>query len=138
MMGKEIEFRPATFYLGVADMLAGEVEGQVRSGVGGRKLGSDAGLEEQKQSVGMGAGKEGVEAVVSWVPKGGINAGAGEDGVHAKVMESSAVTGANVEEVNRTGSPSRCSRTGSVEGRTKVGGTDVREQTGEGREWGGG
>ncbi|KAJ6509348.1 Alpha/Beta hydrolase protein [Mycena vitilis] len=28
MMGREITFRPATFYLGVADMLAGEVEGQ--------------------------------------------------------------------------------------------------------------
>ncbi|GLB35976.1 putative PGAP1-like protein [Lyophyllum shimeji] len=26
MMGKEIKFRPATFYLGIADMLAGEVE----------------------------------------------------------------------------------------------------------------
>lgn len=26
-MGKEIKFRPATFYLGIADMLAGEVEG---------------------------------------------------------------------------------------------------------------
>lgn len=28
MMGKEIKFRPATFYLGIADMLAKEVEGQ--------------------------------------------------------------------------------------------------------------
>jgi triacylglycerol lipase len=28
MFGKEIKFRPATFYLGVADFLAGEVEGQ--------------------------------------------------------------------------------------------------------------
>lgn len=28
MMGKQIEFRPATFYLGIADMLAHEVEGQ--------------------------------------------------------------------------------------------------------------
>ena len=28
-MGKEIKFRPATFYLGIADMLAREVEGQV-------------------------------------------------------------------------------------------------------------
>jgi triacylglycerol lipase len=28
LIGKEIKFRPATFYLGVADMLAGEVEGQ--------------------------------------------------------------------------------------------------------------
>ena len=26
-MGKEIKFRPATFYLGIVDMLAGEVEG---------------------------------------------------------------------------------------------------------------
>ena len=29
IMGKEIKFRPATFYLGIVDMLAGEVE-QVR------------------------------------------------------------------------------------------------------------
>jgi triacylglycerol lipase len=28
MMGREITFRPATFYLGIVDMLAGEVEGQ--------------------------------------------------------------------------------------------------------------
>lgn len=28
MMGKEIKFRPATFYLGIADMLAREVEAQ--------------------------------------------------------------------------------------------------------------
>jgi triacylglycerol lipase len=28
MMGKEIKFHPATFYLGIADMLAREVEGQ--------------------------------------------------------------------------------------------------------------
>ncbi|TFK36886.1 Alpha/Beta hydrolase protein [Crucibulum laeve] len=28
MMGKEIKFRPATFYMGIADMLAKEVEGQ--------------------------------------------------------------------------------------------------------------
>jgi len=28
MMGNEIKFRPATFYLGIADMLAREVEGQ--------------------------------------------------------------------------------------------------------------
>jgi triacylglycerol lipase len=26
IMGKEIKFRPATFYLGIVDMLAGEVE----------------------------------------------------------------------------------------------------------------
>ena len=29
-MGKEIKFRPATFYLGIADMLAREVEGHDR------------------------------------------------------------------------------------------------------------
>lgn len=27
-MGKEIKFRPTTFYMGIADMLAREVEGQ--------------------------------------------------------------------------------------------------------------
>ncbi|KAG6817706.1 hypothetical protein H0H87_004497 [Tephrocybe sp. NHM501043] len=32
MMGKEIKFRPATFYLGIADMLAGEVDGIPREG----------------------------------------------------------------------------------------------------------
>ncbi len=34
MMGKEIKFRPATFYLGIADMLAREVEGLARTGQG--------------------------------------------------------------------------------------------------------
>ena len=32
MMGREIKFSPATFYLGIADMLAGEVEGIPREG----------------------------------------------------------------------------------------------------------
>ena len=32
--GKEIKFRPATFYLGIADWLAREVEGQGREGEG--------------------------------------------------------------------------------------------------------
>ena len=27
MTGREIKFKPATFYLGIADMLAGEVDG---------------------------------------------------------------------------------------------------------------
>lgn len=31
-MGKEIKFRPATFYLGIVDMLAQEVEGQKAAG----------------------------------------------------------------------------------------------------------
>jgi hypothetical protein len=31
-MGKDIKFRPATFYLGIADMLAGEVEGIRKEG----------------------------------------------------------------------------------------------------------
>lgn len=35
MMGKEIKFRPATFYLGIADMLAREVEGQGEEGEDG-------------------------------------------------------------------------------------------------------
>ena len=32
MMGREIKFSPATFYLGIADMLAGEIEGIPREG----------------------------------------------------------------------------------------------------------
>ena len=36
-MGKEIKFRPATFYLGIADMLAREVEGLARGGEGGER-----------------------------------------------------------------------------------------------------
>ncbi|KXN86787.1 Lipase 2 [Leucoagaricus sp. SymC.cos] len=32
IIGKEIKFRPATFYLGIADMLAREVEGQTEGG----------------------------------------------------------------------------------------------------------
>ncbi|KAF8913039.1 Alpha/Beta hydrolase protein [Gymnopilus junonius] len=47
MMGKEIKFRPATFYLGIVDMLAREVEGQ------GKEEASNAGagveLEERSQ-----------------------------------------------------------------------------------------
>ena len=32
MMGREIKFSPATFYLGIADMLASEIEGIPREG----------------------------------------------------------------------------------------------------------
>lgn len=38
MMGKEIKFRPATFYLGIADMLAGEVEGISKEGEQGTRV----------------------------------------------------------------------------------------------------
>jgi len=38
MMGREIKFRPATFYLGIADMLAGEVEGIPKEDEEGRPV----------------------------------------------------------------------------------------------------
>lgn len=43
-MGKEIKFRPATFYLGIADMLAREVEEQ--GSENGSKVGAGVDLEE--------------------------------------------------------------------------------------------
>ncbi|KAF8203197.1 triacylglycerol lipase [Pholiota molesta] len=50
MMGKEIKFRPATFYLGIADMLAREVEGQGEGedGVAASKAG--AGVQTRTRS----------------------------------------------------------------------------------------
>lgn len=48
MMGKEIKFRPATFYLGIADMLAREVEGQ----------GKEEEHEEAREPSKAGAGVE--------------------------------------------------------------------------------
>ncbi|KAF8973581.1 Alpha/Beta hydrolase protein [Flammula alnicola] len=46
MMGKEIKFRPATFYLGIADMLAREVEGQgSEEGIEGSQVGEGVVLE---------------------------------------------------------------------------------------------
>ncbi|PPQ64484.1 hypothetical protein CVT26_002023 [Gymnopilus dilepis] len=54
--GKEIKFRPATFYLGIADMLAREVEGQGKEGEEhgeareSSKAGAGVELEERKKS----------------------------------------------------------------------------------------
>lgn len=52
MMGREITFRPATFYLGVADMLAGEVEGQPPAEKGaGNEAGRGVDLTEDSRGV---------------------------------------------------------------------------------------
>lgn len=45
-MGRKIAFRPATFYLGIADMLAEEVEGQPAAG--------SADVESRAEHVGEG------------------------------------------------------------------------------------
>ncbi|KAJ7630758.1 Alpha/Beta hydrolase protein [Roridomyces roridus] len=49
MMGREITFKPATFYLGIADMLAREVEGQPGEGADGVKAGRGADLAEDTE-----------------------------------------------------------------------------------------
>lgn len=55
MWGNEINFRPATFYLGIADILATEVEGIKRDEEGGRDLAAsptrqgETGVDEQLQ-----------------------------------------------------------------------------------------
>ncbi|KAJ7102115.1 Alpha/Beta hydrolase protein [Mycena belliarum] len=79
MMGREITFRPATFYLGIADMLAGDVEGrpaadkQPETGssgfeprpdhtslaVGGNKAGCGVDVAEDSRPVGEPAGSAG-------------------------------------------------------------------------------
>jgi len=50
MMGKEIEFRPATFYLGIADMLAHEVEGQENEDVIGSTTTAERGMELEERA----------------------------------------------------------------------------------------
>lgn len=63
IVGKEIKFRPATFYLAVADMLAGEVEGQPK-------------LEGQEEGPsGNGQSAAGKGAVLADVPGSGTNQG---------------------------------------------------------------
>ncbi|KAH9486571.1 Triacylglycerol lipase 2 [Psilocybe cubensis] len=57
MMGKEIKFRPATFYLGIVDMLAREVEGQ-GSDSDPSKAGAGVDLEEEPTSRSSGASIE--------------------------------------------------------------------------------
>ncbi|KZS95765.1 alpha/beta-hydrolase, partial [Sistotremastrum niveocremeum HHB9708] len=49
-MGRQIHFRPATFYLGVVDYLAREVEGQVRDG----NRGGDGGRDGEGEGEGEG------------------------------------------------------------------------------------
>ncbi|RDB29528.1 Lipase 2 [Hypsizygus marmoreus] len=48
IMGKEIKFRPVTFYLGIADMLAGEVEGIPREG---ETAAEEAGRKHREEEV---------------------------------------------------------------------------------------
>jgi triacylglycerol lipase len=50
MMGNKIKFKPATFYLGVADMLAGEVEGQEELAADDHSphVDSDDGMQKRK------------------------------------------------------------------------------------------
>ncbi|CAA7268008.1 unnamed protein product [Cyclocybe aegerita] len=62
MMGKEIKFRPATFYMGIADMLAREVEGldEGEGEIVGREEGADGRLTDSPK-VGAGADLEGSE-----------------------------------------------------------------------------
>jgi triacylglycerol lipase len=52
MMGKEIKFHPATFYLGIADMLAREVEGQNQDEVD-RNSHEDGEIEKPKVGPGV-------------------------------------------------------------------------------------
>lgn len=103
-MGKEIKFRPATFYLGIADMLAREVEGQ--------------GGEEEDDDDGQKAGKGAVLEEAGGVDEGGVNptpeklieeSAGGEtkqEEEQARAIESLTNSGASVEEPSK---PSRFS-----------------------------
>lgn len=63
ILGKEIKFRPATFYLGIADMLAKEVEGQKDEGEGeGEQVEGAKITREEREDVGKNEGKEGVRS----------------------------------------------------------------------------
>ncbi|KAF6766583.1 triacylglycerol lipase [Ephemerocybe angulata] len=62
IMGKEIEFRPATFYLGIADMLAKEVEGQ-------KENAADAERGRRSQSPELVQSDEGAEGSETRTPK---------------------------------------------------------------------
>jgi hypothetical protein len=69
IMGKEIKFRPATFYLGIADMLSKEVEGQKDEDVvDGKEPGRSQSPEPMKHSEGSG------EATVAPTPTHSGNA----------------------------------------------------------------
>lgn len=80
MMGKEIEFRPATFYLGIADMLAHEVEGQENEDVIGSKT-----TAETKE-----------RANQKHLPIDETTAGQGDTRVRKQMLESLNVAGAQL------------------------------------------
>ncbi|KIM47829.1 hypothetical protein M413DRAFT_61915 [Hebeloma cylindrosporum] len=62
MMGKEIKFRPATFYMGIADMLAREVEGQGREdGEQVSHVGSGVDFEEPPEEPALRANENGLQ-----------------------------------------------------------------------------
>ena len=52
-MGKEIKFHPATFYLGIGDMLAREVEGQNQDEVDRKSSHEDGEIEKPKAGLGV-------------------------------------------------------------------------------------
>jgi len=99
IMGKEIEFRPATFYLGIADMLAREVEGQGDEGKACEepdkmdlgKVGDGVELEEGRANVNNNKGK--------------AKETANSDSERAQMVESLDKAGAGVHEAGGTDRP---------------------------------
>ena len=60
-MGREIKFKPATFYLGIADHLARVVEGQEQPEEGGSRRTSDERPEPERETSGERRGRERAE-----------------------------------------------------------------------------
>ena len=98
-MGREIKFKPATFYLGIADHLARVVEGQEQPEEGGSRRTSDERPEPERETSGERRGRERAEMADSLVK--------GESQAQTPVQRTDADAGADANAERDTGADAR-------------------------------
>ncbi|KZT32962.1 alpha/beta-hydrolase [Sistotremastrum suecicum HHB10207 ss-3] len=106
-MGRQINFRPATFYLGVVDYLAREVEGQTRDGGSSRSTSAESSRDGDgsRSTIETSAGDRVSNASASVGERSGTGAGPSADAEEGSVKDADEdkpdMPGVNIEEVER-------------------------------------
>ncbi|KAG5647563.1 hypothetical protein DXG03_008916 [Asterophora parasitica] len=95
IMGKEIKFRPATFYLGVADMLAGEVDGVPKDDGSGESHDGKKGDDEVRLELGETIDAKEGSGTTTPVPgeQGGVDGRRTPQGLGGELEESRSGSG---------------------------------------------